>query len=135
MEKITIQTLVSTTMNQVWERWTVAEHIIQWNAATDEWHTPKAENDLRENGSFNYRMEAKDGSFGFDFKGTYQKVIEHQLIEYTLEDGRKVSISFQEKENQIEIIETFEAESENPVEMQRDGWQLILNNFKKYAEK
>lgn len=134
MNTITIQTLVSATIKHVWDCWTNEKHIIHWNFASDEWCCPSAKNELRENGKFNYRMAAKDESFGFDFEGTYLKIIPTESIEYELDDQRKVKISFIEKENQVEIIEVFEAENENPIEMQQQGWQLILNNFKKYAE-
>lgn len=135
MEKITINATVNAPIDKVWNFWGVPEHITQWCMASDDWHAPSAENDLRTGSKFSTRMEAKDGSFGFDFGGIYDEVINHKLIAYTMEDGRTVKITFEEKEGATEIIETFDAESENPVEMQRDGWQAILNNFKSYAEK
>ena len=131
---ITITTTVLAPAEKVWERWTVPEHIIKWNNASDDWHTTHAENDLRIGGKFLSRMEAKDGSFGFDFIGIYDLVKENKLLEYTLWDGRKVIIVFTGIGNTTNIVETFEAESENSIEMQRSGWQAILENFKKYAE-
>jgi len=131
---ITITTTVLAPAEKVWERWTVPEHIIKWNNASDDWHTTHAENDLRIGGKFLSRMEAKDGSFGFDFIGIYDLVKENKLLEYTLGDGRKVIIVFTGISNTTNIVETFEAESENSIEMQRSGWQAILENFKKYAE-
>ncbi len=110
------------------------EHIIHWNNASDDWHTPKAENDLREGGTFTSRMEAKDGSMGFDFGGTYTKVVLNKTIEYAMSDGRKVSIVFDSRGGHTHITETFDPESENSREMQQQGWQAIIDNFKKYAE-
>ncbi|WP_342646817.1 SRPBCC family protein [Mucilaginibacter sp. CSA2-8R] len=132
--KITITATVKANPEKVWEFWTKPEHITQWNNASDDWHTPFAENDLTAGGEFKARMEAKDGSVGFDFGGVYDEVILHQLISYTIGDGRKVRITFANKGMETEITETFEAENQNPAEMQRAGWQAILNNFKQYAE-
>jgi uncharacterized protein YndB with AHSA1/START domain len=132
--KITISATVNAGADKVWEMWGAPEHITQWATASEDWHTPRAENDLRTGGSFLSRMEAKDGSFGFDFGGVYDQVVKNKLIAYTLDDGRKVETTFTEKEGGTEIVQTFDAERENPVEMQRGGWQAILNNFKKYAE-
>ena len=131
---ITITTTVLSPAEKVWELWTNPKHIIKWNNASDDWHTTRAENDLRIGGKFLSRMEAKDGSFGFDFIGIYDLVKENKLLEYTLGDGRKVIIVFTGIGNTTNIVETFEAESENSIEMQRSGWQAILENFKKYAE-
>ena len=131
---ITVETLVNTPVEKVWEYWTKPEHIKKWSFASDDWHTPYAENDLREGGKFSSRMEAKDGSFGFDFGGIYDAVNTNKYIEYTLGDGRKVKINFTDEGNNTGIVESFEAESTNPEEMQKGGWQAILNNFKKYAE-
>jgi uncharacterized protein YndB with AHSA1/START domain len=131
---ITVEATINTPLEKAWEFWTSPEHITQWNNAADSWHTPSAENDLRAGGKFVYRMEAKDGSFGFDFGGTYDMVKPHELIEYTLGDGRKVKIIFSGNGRETNIVETFEAETTNPVEMQRAGWQAILENFKKHAE-
>jgi len=131
---ITVETSVKAPEEKVWELWTTPEHIKNWNKANDEWHTRKAENDLRPGGKFVSRMEAKDGSMGFDFGGTYDKVDAKKLISYTLDDGRKVEINFSSTGKHTKITETFEPENTNPVEMQREGWQAILDNFKKYAE-
>ncbi len=131
---IEVKTVIDQTVEKVWQYWTATEAVMKWNHASEDWHTTRAENDLQEGGKFNYRMEAKDGSFGFNFWGIYDKVRTNEMIEYTLGDNRKVKIIFISSENRTEIIETFDAENENPVAMQHDGWQSILNNFKKYAE-
>ncbi|MGB8190731.1 MAG: SRPBCC family protein [Chitinophagaceae bacterium] len=131
---ITIENTVNAPVSKVWEYWSKPEHITKWSNASEDWHTPFAENDLRTGGKFMSRMEAKDGSFGFDFGGVYDEVKENELIEYTMGDGRKVVISFIEEDDGIRVIESFEAEQTNPVEMQRSGWQSILDNFKKYVE-
>lgn len=132
---ITIEATVHAPIAKVWEYWTEPKHIMQWNSASDDWHTPKATNDLREGGVFASRMEAKDGSQGFDFGGTYTKVILQKQIDYVMgEGGRKVSVTFEGNGQKTHIVETFEAETQNTVEMQRGGWQSILNNFKAYAE-
>lgn len=131
---ITIETTVKVPVETTWKLWTRPEHITKWSHASDDWHTTKAENDLRKGGKFVSRMEAKDGSMGFDFSGVYDNVIPNTRITYTLEDDRKVDILFEDNGEETHITQTFEAENENPVEMQRDGWQAIMNNFKKYAE-
>jgi uncharacterized protein YndB with AHSA1/START domain len=133
-EQVAIQAIVHAPIETVWEYWTEPRHIQVWNAASDDWHTPHATNDLRVGGTLHARMEAKDGSVGFDFDGTYTEVIPHQRLAYTLEDGRKVTISFETTEDGIKITETFDIEHENSAELQRQGWQAILDNFKKYAE-
>lgn len=132
--KITVETTVNAPVEKVWKLWSAPEHITKWNTASDDWYTPRAENDLRPGGKFSARMEAKDGSFGFDFGGVYDTVKQHELIEYTIGDGRKVSVKFDGKGNETHVTETFEAEGTNPIEMQRGGWQAILDNFKKYTE-
>lgn len=132
--KITVATNVLVPIEKAWAYWTEPQHITQWNNASEDWHTPRAENDLRPGGRFLSRMEAKDGSFGFDFSGTYDEVIPLESIEYTLDDDRKVQLTFTDQGHETHIIETFEAESENAIEMQRGGWQAILDNFKRYAE-
>lgn len=132
--KITVQTIINVPIEMVWKCWTNPKDIIIWNTASDDWHTVKAENELKPGGKFSSRMEAKDGSFGFDFYGIYDKIQNHQLIEYTLGDNRKVSITFSLEGDQTKVIETFEAENENSLELQKNGWQAILNNFKKYVE-
>jgi uncharacterized protein YndB with AHSA1/START domain len=131
---ITVRSEINLPIPEVWKLWTTPEDIVKWNYASEDWHTPQAFNDLREGGSFNFRMEARDGSFGFDFYGIYDTIIQNKKICYTLGDERKVEISFEGKNKKVEIIESFEAESTNPVEMQKSGWQSILENFKKYAE-
>ncbi|WP_159467049.1 SRPBCC family protein [Dyadobacter sp. 3J3] len=133
-ETITIEAVIEVPIEKVWETWTKPEHIIHWNNASDDWFTPKAENDLRPGGKFSSRMEARDGSFGFNFEGVYDEVTDHKLISYVLGDDRKVKIEFEIKGEQTLVKETFDAETENPVEMQKAGWQAILNNFKKYTE-
>ena len=132
--KITIASTVNAPVEKVWNLWSAPEHITKWCAASDDWHTPRAENDLRTGGAFSSRMEAKDGSFGFDFGGVYDNVKTNELIEYTIGDGRKVITHFTPEGNGTTITQTFEAENENPVEMQRTGWQAILDSFKKYTE-
>jgi len=131
---ITVQTTVNAPVKKVWEYFTKPEHVTKWNNASDDWHTPKAENDLRKGGNFNYRMEAKDGSFGFDFGGTYDAVTPNKYLEYTIGDGRKVQVNFSANENTTKVSESFEAENTHPIDMQKTGWQAILDNFKKYAE-
>ena len=134
MKRITIKNTVEAPANKVWQLWVTPEHIVNWNTASEAWHTTHAENDLRVGGKFLSRMEAKDGSFGFDFEGIYDEVVPPKRIAYTLGDGRKVEVEFEEKNIETEIISTFDAETDNPIEMQRKGWQAILDNFKKYAE-
>lgn len=131
---ITIETLIKAPIEKIWDCWTAPEHIVKWNNASDDWHTPLAENDLRVDGIFLSRMAARDGSFSFDFTGRYTVVKQHEYIEYVLADGRVVAISFIPEEDSVKVIETFEAEGENSIELQRDGWQAILNNFKQYTE-
>lgn len=133
-ETITIKTTVNAPIETVWRYWTEPEHIKKWNNASEDWHTTIAENDLRVGGKFLSRMEAKDGSFGFDFGGIYDEVKLYEVIAYTLGDERKVRITFVSSEKKTEVTETFEAESTNSIEMQQAGWQAILNNFKSYAE-
>lgn len=131
---ITVETIVQAPVKKIWEYWTSPEHIIQWNNASDEWHTPKATNDLREGGNFVYRMEARDGSMGFDFGGVYNTVNPYESIVYTLGDDRKVQIVFSSEDGFTKVSERFDAESENSLELQKAGWQAILDNFKKYVE-
>ena len=133
-EKIKVSATIDAGIEKVWKYWTEPRHITNWNTATDEWHTPKAENDLKEGGRFVYRMEAKDGSFGFDFGGEYTEIREKELLAYKLDDGRKAKVSFEEKDKKVTLTEEFEVEDQNPVEMQKEGWQAILSNFKKYTE-
>lgn len=131
---ITISTTVNAPQEKVWDYFSNPEHITKWNFASDDWHAPKAEIELKPGGKFVIRMEAKDGSFGFDFSGVYDEVKPHEIIGYTLDDGRKVNISFEEAGPGTDIVESFEADNSHSHEMQRNGWQAILNNFKKYVE-
>ncbi len=131
---ISISTQVKAALGQVWKSWTQPEHITQWNNASEDWHTPTATNDLKKEGTFKYHMAAKDGSVAFDFEGKYDQVIENELIEYKLGDGRKVKITFEANDDNIKVTEVFEPESENSEELQRAGWQAILDNFKNYTE-
>jgi len=131
--KITVETLVKAPVAQVWRAYTAPDDIKQWNTASEDWHTTKATVDLREGGQFSSRMEAKDGSFGFDFAGTYLKVVPNELIEYSFGDRIGV-VEFVNVEQGVKVRVTFDAESENPVELQRQGWQAILNNFAKHVE-
>jgi uncharacterized protein YndB with AHSA1/START domain len=133
-EPITVEVYVQAPIEKVWNDFTDPEAIKVWNAASDDWHTTKVENDLHVGGVFSYRMEAKDGSAGFDLVGTYTEVIPHERIAYTMGDGRKVVVVFEPDENGVRIIETFDPEAENTPEMQRAGWQAILDNFKRYIE-
>jgi uncharacterized protein YndB with AHSA1/START domain len=133
-QKIVVEAIVNTPISKVWENWTKPKHITQWNNASDDWHTPHAENDLRVGGKFLSRMEAKDGSFGFDFEGVYSEVIPFEKIKYGLEDGREVETIFAKNGEITKVTTTFDAENENPIEMQKGGWQAILDNFKKYTE-
>ena len=131
---VSVQTKIDAPLELVWELWTSPEDIVKWNNASDDWHTPGAENDLRTGGKFSYRMEATNGSQGFDFAGVYDNVILMERIDYTMGDGRKVTIVFSKTNGKTKIVETFEPEKYNPIELQHDGWQAILNNFKRYAE-
>lgn len=131
---ITVKTTVNAPVEKAWKHFTTPADIEQWNAASPDWHCPKAANDLRKGGAFSYTMAARDGSFSFDFGGTYDEVIENQLIAYTMEDGRKAKVVFKAKGGRTEVVETFEAEQMNPNEMQRGGWQAILDNYKGQTE-
>ncbi len=131
---IKIETTVDAPIERVWQYWTIPDHITQWNYASADWHTPWAKNNLVPGGEFVSRMEAKDGSMGFDFGGTYDEVVEFRKIAYTIGDGRKVRVSFSESDQGTRVVEEFETEDENSAEMQRQGWQAILNNFKRYTE-
>jgi uncharacterized protein YndB with AHSA1/START domain len=131
---ITVNATVNAPLEKVWHSWSAPEHIMQWCSATPEWHVPHATNDLRAGGKFLTRMEAKDGSMGFDFEGVYSEVVQHKKIAYGMSDGRKVEITFEAASDTTTVTETFDAETQNPVEMQRAGWQAILDNFKKYTE-
>jgi uncharacterized protein YndB with AHSA1/START domain len=131
--RITIENRIQAPVEWVWKCFTEPEHIIHWNNASDDWHTPKAMNDLKPGGRFCYTMAARDGSVQFDFEGTYSEVRQHEVIEYILDDGRKVQVRFTAENSQVHVVETFEAETMHPPEMQREGWQAILNNFKAYV--
>lgn len=133
-QKITIEVQVAAPVQKVWDYYNKPQHITQWNFAHESWQCPSAENDLRAGGKLISRMEARDGSFGFDFEATYDEVIDHKRIVYTIADGRKVETNFADAGGKTRIVTVFEAESENPVEMQKGGWQAILDNFKKYTE-
>lgn len=132
---VTVSTEIPLSVDKVWELWTKPEHITQWNFASEDWQCPSAENDLKPGGKFKWRMEAKDGSVGFDFSGVYLEVVQNQLISSKLDDGRMVKLEFSIQESGVKIIETFEAENQNSVELQKQGWQAILDNFKAYALK
>lgn len=132
--RVTVETTIKASIEDVWNFWVRPEHITKWNTATPEWHCPKAENDLRKGGKFSSRMEARDGSVGFDFGGTYDDVKIYELIRYTMGDGRKVEVLFTEKDGETTVTETFDAEDQNSIELQRSGWQTIMDNFKKYVE-
>jgi len=131
---ITVESIVNAPIEKVWKLWTTPSDIVKWNNASPDWHTPKAENDLRAGGKFVYTMAAKDGSVSFDFSGVYNQVKTHELISSRLDDGRSLKITFSRNGNQTKVVEDFEAETMNSVELQRGGWQAILDNFKKYAE-
>ncbi|NVJ60533.1 MAG: SRPBCC domain-containing protein [Gammaproteobacteria bacterium] len=132
--KIIIETQVNASLDAVWSAWTTPEDIIGWNFASDDWACPSAELDLKKDGNFCYRMEAKDGSMGFDFNGTFIHINPKRAIHYKIEDGRLVTVEFIEQDKSVKVIEEFEAEDENSAEMQKQGWQSILNNFKKHVE-
>jgi uncharacterized protein YndB with AHSA1/START domain len=132
--KITVETDVAASPKEVWDAWVTPDHITEWNFAIDDWCCPRAEIDLRAGGKFNYRMEAKDGSVGFDFEGVFTKVAPQQALHFELGDGRLVTIEFMQTANGTRVTETFETEDENSAEQQKQGWQSILNNFKKHVE-
>ncbi len=131
---ITVQTKIQASIDKIWDLWTLPEHITQWNMASEDWHTPFAENDLKVGGRFKSTMASKDGTMSFDFVGTYSAILDKKLIAYTIEDGRVVIIVFEELEDGFEVREYFEPESVNSEELQYQGWQAILDNFKKYVE-
>lgn len=133
-EKITVDATINAPVAKVWKAWTTPGDIMVWNTADPSWHCPSSENDLRVGGTFNNRMEAKDGSFGFDFKGTYNTVDLNKEITYTMEDGRVATTVFKEENGKTKVAVTFDAETVNSIELQRNGWQAILNNFAQHAE-
>lgn len=132
--KIKVETLVNISLNKAWQFWTTPEHIKQWNAASETWHTPTAGNDLQVGGEFHYLMAAKDGSMQFDYWGTYEEIVPGHHLAFTLGDGRKVTVDFEETDGQVRIVEVFEAEQTNATELQKNGWQAILDRFKYYSE-
>lgn len=132
--KITIHATISAGIQKVWNYYTQPEHITKWNFASPDWHCPSASNDMRNGGKYTARMEAKDGSFGFEFEATYSEITENQKFVYIMPDGREVSVSINEDNHLTNITVCFDAETENSVELQREGWQAILNNFKNYVE-
>lgn len=131
---ITVENMVKADAEKVWELWTKPEHIKNWCNASEDWHAPHAENDVRAGGRFKTTMAAKDGSFSFDFEGIYSVAKHAEALEYAMADGRHVSIQFIKQNDGTKIIETFDPETTNSLDMQRSGWQAILDNFKKYAE-
>jgi uncharacterized protein YndB with AHSA1/START domain len=131
---ITVEAIINAPVETVWQCWTEPKHIVNWNNASDDWHTTEATNDLKIGGKFSSIMAAKDGSFSFDFWGIYDVVETHKLLAYTLGDGRDVTISFSKNGNQTTVTEVFEPEDQNSIELQKGGWQAILDNFKKYVE-
>jgi uncharacterized protein YndB with AHSA1/START domain len=131
---IKVQVVVNALPEKVWKYFTTPEHIVKWNYASDDWHTPSAKADLHAGGRFLYRMEAKNGSMGFDLSGTFNRVKINELLEYTLDDERKVKVEFSKRGNGTIVTESFEAEHINSTELQRNGWQAILDNFKEYTE-
>lgn len=132
--KITVEATVNAPVEKVWQVWNNPTDIMKWNTPDPSWHTPRSKNDLRLNGKFKNRMEAKDGSFGFDFEGTYDKVDLHKEIAYTMPDGRTAITLFADKEGKTTLVTTFDPETENEPEFQKQGWQAILNSFVKYVE-
>jgi len=131
---ITVQTTINATLSHVWDCFTKPEHIVHWNFASDDWHCPTATSDFKEKGNFSYTMSAKDSTTQFDLKGTFLQIEKEQLIVYQLEDNRKVNISFNVEEDAVKLVESFEPENIHSHDLQREGWQAILNNFKKYCE-
>ena len=132
--KITVESTINAPVEKVWQYWNEPQHITKWCQANDDWHAPYADNDLQKGGSFKTTMAAKDGSFQFDFGGVYDEVDMYKLIEYTMGDGRKVKITFTSNGDTTHVVETFDAESTNSAELQEQGWQAILNNFRNYTE-
>lgn len=132
--KITVTATVNTDIKKVWDYYTKPEHITKWNFADPSWQCPSAVNDMRVGGKYSARMEAKDGSFGFDFEAIYDEIIDGEKFTYTMPNGRQVTVVFQKDGRQTEVIVTFDPEEQNSLEMQKNGWQAILNNFKKYTE-
>lgn len=134
MKTITIQTTIAATIEKTWHFFSHPEHIQRWNAASEDWHCPKATNDLQIGGKFTYTMASKNGEFSFDFSGIYTKIVFQKTIEYAIEDGRKVAVFMEEIDGYTTVTEIFEPENLHPLEMQQQGWQSILDNFKKHTE-
>ena len=132
--KITIKATIAADKQKVWDYYTKPEHIMKWNFAADTWHCPSASNNMQVGGKYLARMEAKDGSFGFDFEATYNEITDGESYTYTMPDNRVVNVLFHEDGNQTEVSIIFDPENENPVELQQQGWQAILDNFKGYVE-
>ena len=133
-QQITIETTIDAPIDRVWEAFTAPAHITQWNFASDDWCCPSAEADLKVGGAYKARMEAKDGSFGFDFEATYEEVAHENAFTLAMTDGRKAQTTFVATGQSTKVTTTFDAETENAIDMQRDGWQAILNNFKRHVE-
>jgi uncharacterized protein YndB with AHSA1/START domain len=133
MNQITVETTINAPLQKVWDMWTMPEHITKWNYASDDWGCPKAENDVQVGGNFSFTMAAKDGSASFDFAGTYTEVTPIVSLAYVFGD-RTAQVSFAQEGDTVRVVETFDPEAQNPEEMQRAGWQSILNNFKNYVE-
>lgn len=134
-DKIIIQAIVSADIEKVWDYYTRPEHITKWNFANDDWQCPHASNDMRVGGKYIARMEAKDGSFGFDFEAVYDEIVGGDRFSYIMPDGREVNVNFNDADGRTEVSISFDAETENSIELQRQGWLAILNNFKKYTER
>lgn len=132
--KISISATITANKNKVWDYYTQPEHIVQWNFADPSWHCPSASNDMEVGGKYSARMEAKDGSFGFEFEATYDEIHTGDSFAYTMPDGRQVTVTFNDNHQSTEVIVVFDPENQNPIEMQKGGWQAILDNFKKYTE-
>lgn len=134
MNKRTVSTTVNAPIEKVWDTWTNPKDIVNWNSPSEDWHTPFAENDLKVDGKFKFTMAAKDGSMSFDFEGIYTSVENHEKIAYKLADDREVIILFEDLGDRVKVTESFDPETENPLEMQKAGWQAVIDNFKKYTE-
>ena len=133
-QKITVTAVLSTDLKTAWDAYTAPEHIVQWNFASDDWHCPRATNDIRVGGTLNSRMEAKDGSMGFDFEAVYSDVIVHEVLGFDFSDGRHIETRFVAENGATRVTTCFDAETQNPLEMQQQGWQAILDNYKRHAE-
>ncbi|MDP9956085.1 uncharacterized protein YndB with AHSA1/START domain [Epilithonimonas hungarica] len=135
MQKLTVTTEINKPINDVWNFFNNPEHIVNWNFAHESWECPLAKNDLKVGGRLEVRMQAKDGSFGFDLVGIYDEVKDNESIKYHFEDGREIEVIFEKlSDNKTRVTEKFDPENQNPLEMQQQGWQAILDNFKNYSE-